>query len=188
MGLTGASGSPYFLELMNQLAGYEIMVHVIASDNGKKVFEYETKLDFLNEAERWKKDNPNIIIEDNQNLFSSVASGSYACDGMIILPCSMSALGQIHSGITNNLLTRAADVCIKEQRRLVLVPRETPFSAIHLRNMYELSKLNVTIMPAMPGFYNHPETLSDVISFIVGKSLDALQIENTNYKRWEGLK
>ena len=95
-------------------------------------------------------------------------------------------MAEIACGVTKTLLTRAADVMIKERRKLILVPREAPLSTIHLKNMYELSKLGVTILPAMPGFYNHPETLDDMVNFVVGKTLDCLEIENDSYERWEG--
>ena len=174
VGLTGASGSAYFLRLIEVLLEYEIEIHVIASERGSQVLKYETGVSLEEQIKVWNEQSSNttITLEDNNNMFSAVASGSYRCDGMIIIPCSMSTMAEIANGITKSLLTRAADVMIKEQRKLVIVPRETPLSTIHLKNMYELSKVGVTILPAMPGFYNHPETLDDIINHIVGKTLD----------------
>lgn len=185
--ITGASGSVYFLRLMSCLAQQEAEVHIIASEQGEKVFAYETGLDFKEQVKRWSTGKATVLLEDNSNLFSSVASGSYRCDAMVILPCSMSTAAEIATGVTKTLLTRAADVMIKEQRKLVLVPRETPLSAIHLKNLYELSKLGVTILPAMPGFYNQPKSIEDIIDFIAGKAMDCMGLENCLYQRWEGI-
>lgn len=185
--LTGASGSPYFMELMKVLSNMEIKVHVIASENGKKVFAYETGRCLKEQMKIWQSQNRNIIWEDNDNLFSCTASGSYPVEGMIILPCSMATMAEINAGISKTLLTRAADVCIKEGRRLVIVPRETPLSTLHLRNMYELSKLGAIIVPAMPAFYHIPESVEDMISFVVGRALKSMEIDNACYKEWKGL-
>jgi len=186
IGITGASGSVYFLRLMSYLTQQEIELHIIASEQGEKVLKYETGVDLAEQAALWKKSKATVILEDNSNLFSAVASGSYRCEAMAIIPCSMSTVAEIANGVTKTLLTRAADVMLKERRKLVLVPRETPFSAIHLKNMYSLSTLGVTILPAMPGFYNHPQTLDDVIDFVAGKTMDCIGIENSCYQRWEG--
>lgn len=188
VGLTGASGSAYFLRLIEVLLEYQIEIHVIASEHGSQVLTYETGVILEEQIKAWNKktSDTTITLEDNNNMFSAVASGSYRVDGMIIIPCSMSSMAEIANGVTKSLLTRAADVMIKEQRKLVIVPRETPLSTIHLKNMYELSKIGVTILPAMPGFYNHPETLEDIINHIVGKALDCIGIDNNNYKRWKG--
>lgn len=186
IGITGASGSAYFLRVMEALSQQELEIHLIASDQGRKVLTYETGVILEEQAQLWNKSKANIILEDNENLFSPVASGSFRCDAMVILPCSMSTVAEIAGGITKTLLTRAADVMIKERRRLVLVPRETPLSAIHLKKMAELSQLGVTILPAMPGFYGHPQTLDEIIGFVAGKVLDSLEIENDCYQRWQG--
>jgi flavin prenyltransferase len=186
VGITGASGSAYFLRLMEVLSQLELQIHVIASEQGRKVLAYETGANLEAQAQLWNKNKAEVVLEDNSNLFSPVASGSYRCEAMVILPCSMSTTAEIACGITKTLLTRAADVMIKEKRRLVLVPRETPLSTIHLKNMYELSQLGVTILPAMPGFYGHPETLDEMIDFVTGKTLDSLGLENNCYQRWEG--
>ncbi len=186
LGLTGASGSIYFVRLAQQLVRQEMELHLIASQLGEKVLQYETGITLKEQVDRWNENNAGIILEDNNNLFSSAASGSSRFDAMVIVPCSMSTLGKLAHGITDTLLTRAADVMLKERRRLVLVPRETPLSTVHLKNMTELSQLGVTILPAMPGFYGRPETVDDLVDFVVGKTLDSLNIENEFYQRWEG--
>lgn len=186
VGLTGASGSIYFLKLLDTLMEQEVLIHIIATEHGSMVLEYETGVKLEEQVERLKDRGGKITLENNNNLFSGVASGSYQCDAMVIIPCSMSTMAEIGNGITKNLLTRAADVFIKEKRKLVIVPRETPLSTIHLKNMYELSTLGVTILPAMPGFYNHPQTIDDMVQFVVGKTLDSMGIEHNSYKRWEG--
>jgi len=186
IGITGASGSAYFLRVMEVLSQQEMEIHLIASDQGRKVLTYETGVILEEQTQLWNKNRAGIILEDNENLFSPVASGSFRCDAMVILPCSMSTVAEIAGGITKTLLTRAADVMIKERRRLVLVPRETPLSTIHLKKMAELSQLGVTILPAMPGFYGHPQTLDEIIGFVAGKVLDSIEIENDCYQRWQG--
>lgn len=186
IGLTGASGSVYFVRLVHQLSSQHLKLHLIASDNGKKVLQYETGITLEAYLDKWKNQTAQIVLEDNGDLFSPAASGSSGFDSMAVIPCSMSTLSMITHGISETLLTRAADVMLKERRKLVLVPRETPLSAIHLRNMTALSELGATLLPAMPGFYGHPETMDDLIDFVVGKTLDSLEIENKLYKRWEG--
>lgn len=186
LGLTGASGSIYFLRLVEQLSKQEVELHLIASESGVKVLQYETGIILTEQVKLWNMSNARVILEDNNNLFSKAASGSSQFDAMAIVPCSMSTLAMLAHGITETLLTRAADVMMKERRKLVLVPRETPLSTLHLKNMTELSQLGVTILPAMPGFYGQPNTMDDLINFVVGKTLDCLDIENNYYQRWEG--
>ena len=123
----------------------------------------------------------------NSDLSATIASGSKILDGMVIVPCSMSTAAKINTGITDNLITRAADVCIKERRRLIIVPRETPLSTTHLRNLLELSEKGVTILPTMPAYYHHPEQIDDLMKFISGKILDTLNIDHKLYKRWAGV-
>lgn len=184
--VTGASGSVYFKRLVDCLLTKEMELHIIATEHGSQVFEYEMGISLKKQMEEWQRNNGHIIWEDNKNLFSPVASGSYQCDAMAVIPCSMSTAAEIANGITKSLLTRAADVMLKENRKLLLVPRETPMSTIHLKNLYELSRLGVTVLPAMPGFYSHPGTMMDLVDFVVGKTLDNLGVQNDCYKRWEG--
>lgn len=184
VGITGASGSIYAKRLIEELLEKEIFVHIICTDTGKKVMKYETGLDLEQWVKQLAKRYDHIRLEDITNLFSSVASGSYKFDAAVILPCSMGTLAEVSNGLAKNLLCRVADVAMKENRRLIIVPRETPFNAIHLENMLKLSKLGVTILPAMPGFYHAPQTMEDLIDFVIGKVLDSLSIENNLYKKW----
>jgi len=184
IGITGASGSIYAVRLVEELLKRDIKIFLTATSNGKAVMKHETGLEFNEWSNGLKKQYANLIIEEIDNLFSPAASGSYKMDGTIIIPCSMGTLGEISCGITKNLLTRAADVALKEKRELIIVPRETPLNAIHLENMLKLSKMGVSLIPAMPGFYHKPETLSDVINFVVGKILDYLKIQNNLFEKW----
>ena len=129
----------------------------------------------------------NFALEDNGDLFSPIASGSCAVDAVVIIPCSMSTLAEIACGTGKSLLCRAADVALKEGRRLLIVPRETPLNAIHLENMLKLARLGAGMLPAMPGFYSRPGSVDDLVGFVAGKALDWLGVENDLYQRWEGL-
>lgn len=183
VGITGASGSIYAKRLIEELAKKDFLVHVIATDKGKQVFKYELSLDLKLWISELKY--PNVKLEDNQNLFAGVASGSHGFDAVIVMPCSMGTLAEISHGLSRNLLCRAADVALKEGRKLIIVPRETPFNTIHLENMCRLSKVGATIIPAMPGFYHHPQTLEDLVDFVVGKVLSYLNIEHQLFNKWE---
>ena len=185
IGITGASGSIYAIRLIEELLKKEIFVHIICTETGKKVMNFETAVDIDEWARELKETYNHVKLEDINNLFSGVASGSYKFDAMIILPCSMGTLAEISMGLAKNLLCRAADVSLKENRKLIIVPRETPLNAIHLENMLKLSRLGVTILPAVPGFYHKPQSIDDLINFIVGKILDSLSIENTLFTKWE---
>lgn len=184
VGITGASGSIYAKRLIEELLKKDIYTHIICTDNGKKVMKYETGTDLVQWVEELAKRYNHLRLEDINDLFAGVASGSYKFDAAVILPCSMGTLAEISNGFAKNLLCRVADVAMKENRRLVIVPRETPFNAIHLENMLKLSRLGVTILPAMPGFYHMPESMEDLVDFVVGKILDNLSIENILFKKW----
>lgn len=185
VGITGASGSIYAVKLVKQLLKHGWFVHIVCTENGRKVLELETELDLEQWCGKLKDKYRTLSLEAIDDLFSPIASGSCRVDAVIVLPCSMATLGEIACGTGKNLLCRAADVAMKEGRKLLLVPRETPLSAIHLDNMLKLARLGVGILPAMPGFYHRPETVSDIVNFIVGKSLDWLGVENDLYERWE---
>lgn len=169
--------------MIEELASKGYLVHVIATDKGKQVFKYELSLDL----KQWIQElnQPTVKLEDNHNLFAGVASGSHGFDAVIVMPCSMGTLAEISHGLSRNLLCRAADVALKEGRKLIIVPRETPFNTIHLENMCHLSKVGATIIPAMPGFYHHPQTLEDLVNFVVGKVLSYLNINHNLFKKWE---
>lgn len=185
IGITGASGSIYAVRLIEELLKRGVFIYIICTENGEKVMKFETSLDIREWVEELKEKYEHVKLENINDLFSGVASGSFKFDAMIILPCSMGTLAEISNGLSKNLLCRAADVALKEDRKLIIVPRETPLNAIHLENMLKLSKLGVSILPAMPGFYHKPQSMEDLINFVVGKILDSLSIENTLFKKWE---
>jgi 4-hydroxy-3-polyprenylbenzoate decarboxylase len=191
--ITGASGSIYGIRLVEELLKAGCHVNLVISETGKDVLFHETGIDFRGtEAEGQKKalsyfkKKGVLTFHDNSNLFASISSGSHKTDGMIIAPCSMGTLGRIASGHSQKLIERTADVVLKEKRRLVLVPRETPLNQIHLENMLRLSRMSVDIVPAMPAFYQRPKTVDDLVDFVIGKVLDLLGIEHGLFERWEG--
>jgi len=185
VGITGASGSIYGIRLIEELAKLEIKVHVVVSKTAEKVIPFETGINFSQFINQLIQNGANIVVEDIDNYFASIASGSYKTDGMIIAPCSMGSLAQIASGISSSLMMRAADVCLKERRPLILMARETPLNTINLENMLKITQAGGQIYPACPGFYSHPETLDDAVNFMVGKVMDALDIEHNLYKKWK---
>ena len=185
LGITGASGSPYAAKLTEALLEQGAVIHLVCTDNGKKVFAHETGLALVDWAGALAERTGRLVLEDNGNLFSSIASGSNPVDAVVIIPCSMSTLGEIVCGTGKTLLCRVADVALKEGRRLLIVPRETPLNAIHLENMLKLARMGAGILPAMPGFYNKPQTLDDAVAVVAGKALDWLGMPHNLTKRWE---
>jgi len=191
VGITGASGSIYGLRLIAELLAAGHQVSVLLTNAGRQVTAFETGLkladraaecqvqlqEYFNSATRLQY----YAIDD---FFAPVASGSSAPDAVVICPCSMGTAGRIAAGLSDNLLERAADVTLKERRQLVLVPRETPFNQIHLENLLRLAQAGGTILPAMPGFYHQPQTLDDLVTFVVGKVLDTLGIPHQLFKPW----
>lgn len=181
VGVTGSTGTIYAVKLLEALKQIkEINTHLIMSDWAIKNLEIETSysLDYVNSLPSQ--------VHDNRNLGAKTSSGSFLTDGMIILPCSMKTLSSIANGYDDNLVSRTAGVMIKEGRKLVLCPRETPLSAIHLENMLKLSRLGVRIVPPMPAFYSNPTTIDDLINHHVMKVLDQFQIKFDKAKRWDG--
>lgn len=183
VGITGASGSAYAVRLLEALLSGGHEVHLVVSQMGQRVCEYETGI-MIGPEFAIAYPQGNLVIHPHDDLFASISSGSYQTDGMVIVPCSMTTLGEIAAGCSRNLLGRAADVCLKERRKLVLVPRELPYSTIHLRNMLTLSETGAVILPASPGFYHRPQTVLDIVDFIVSRILDSLGIENSLYHKW----
>lgn len=192
LGVTGASGAPYTLELLKQLVAANIQVYLLFSSAAKIVFKTEVELDVPGNPEKasqfftelFNAQPEQIVVVSNHDWFSPPASGSAAPKQMVVLPCSTGTLSAIAHGTSDNLLERAADVVIKERGQLILVPRETPFSAIHLDNMSKLAHIGVTIMPAAPGFYHQPQSVEDLVKFMVARVLDHLKIEQDIVPRW----
>ena len=177
VGLTGASGSIYGYTLIRTLHELGIDTSIIATEMGARVMEYECGVE-MGELARYAQ------VFDNRDLFAPVASGSYKTDGMVIIPCSMNTLGAIACGVGDTLLSRAASVVLKEKRRLIIVPRETPLTLIHLENMTRVARAGADIMPASPGFYHHPQEIWELVFFMIARVLDALGIEHQLTKRW----
>jgi len=166
--ITGASGVELGIKFIEYLPK-DIEVHLITSNNALTVNHFEKS---------------NITLHDNNNIATSIASGSFQVDATAIIPCSMNSLAKIACGIADNLVTRVASVALKEQKKLLLAPRELPFSAIALENMEKLAKLNVIIAPPIMGYYSSSNTIEDMEKFIIGKWYDILGIDNNLYKRW----
>jgi 4-hydroxy-3-polyprenylbenzoate decarboxylase len=189
LGITGASGAPYAARLLEALAAADCEIGVCASRAGVEVLATELYGDArLSPDETLQRllehAGGSATLYDAQDWRAPYASGSAKVDAYAICPCSMGTLGTIASGAMQNLIHRAASVALKEERRLVLVPRETPLSAIHLENMLTLRRAGATILFAAPGFYHGAETVHDLVDFVVGRALDLLGVENTLVKRW----
>ncbi|WP_318785803.1 UbiX family flavin prenyltransferase [Methanimicrococcus hacksteinii] len=179
IGISGASGAGYGIRLLEILKETDIQTHLIMTKAAEEIIRTET--DYDPENIRKLAD----FVWDEKDFSAPIASGSHKAAGMIIAPCSMKTLGQVANGISDNLLVRAADVCLKEERKLILMVRETPLSLIHLENMVAAKKAGATIMPASPGFYSRPETIDDLYNIMAGRALDLAGIENHVYKRWK---
>jgi len=178
VGISGASGVIYGVRLLQALKGLPVETHLVMTRTAEIALAHETDLK-VEDVRRLA--DVAFRIDD---LAAAISSGSYRTIGMIVAPCSMRSLGEIAHGITSNLLTRAADVVLKERRRLVLVARETPLHAIHLRNMVTLAEMGAIIAPPVPAFYNRPKTLDDVIDHTVGRVLDLFDLDTGKVKRW----
>ena len=174
--ITGASGCMYGIRLLQELPGEKILV---ISKMAEQIIPHETgyTLDQVRELAD--------VVYDDSDLFASIASGSYRFDAMIVAPCSTSSLGKISNGLADTLITRAAAVALKESRKLILVVRETPKSAIVLENELRLARCGVCILDANPGFYSKPESVDDIVNFVIGRCLDQLGVEHRLYKKWE---
>ena len=190
--LTGASGLPYGLRLIDVLVQAGVRVYVVYSQAAQVVASQEMQLALPSNpsaAEAWFVERTGaqlgqLKVFGREAWFAPIASGSNPPDAMVVCPCSMGSLAAIALGMSDNLLERAADVMIKEKRPLIIVPRETPYSAIHLENMLKLAKLGVVILPPNPGFYHHPTQVSDLVDFVVARILDQLQVPHQLMKRW----
>ena len=190
--LTGASGALYGLRLCSELLRSGVRLTVMISSAGQQVLAEECGFDWQGSEdavasllrEYFQAGEEQLSFYGEDNLLAPVASGSNAPDAMVICPCSMGTLARIAAGNSGNLLERCADVMLKERRTLVMVPRETPLSEIHLENMLKLARMGVRMIPAMPAFYHGPQSIDDLVSFVVGKVLDALDIEHALFTRW----
>lgn len=179
IGFSGASGIIYGIRLLEILHSINIQTYLIISEWAKKNIGIETDktLEYVKSL--------SSVNYDNFKLDASVSSGSFLHDGMVIVPCSMKSLSSIANGYDDTLISRAASVTLKESRKLIIVPRETPLSRIHLENMIKLQEAGAIILPAMPGFYHKPSTIDEIIDHLVGKILDQLKIEHDLFKRWK---
>ncbi len=192
LALTGASGLAYGFRLIECLLEKGLNLQVIASQAAHMVATREMGFTLparAKELEAWLRErypgnDGSLSVYGREDWFAPIASGSGASDAMVVCPCSMGTLAAIAHGLSDNLIERAADVMIKENHKLVLVPRETPFSALHLENMLKLAKLGVTILPANPGFYHQPQRIEDLVDFVVARVLDQLGIHNDLVPRW----
>ncbi|KAF0092404.1 MAG: 3-octaprenyl-4-hydroxybenzoate carboxy-lyase UbiX [Fusobacteria bacterium] len=192
IGITGASGAIYGMRLIEEClkAGHEIFLTITKS--GRIVIKEELNMDLDLNVEMiedrlldyFKVSKDVFTYYDIDHISSAIASGSFRTDGMIIAPCSMATVSAIAHGSSTNLLERAADVILKEGKPMILIPRETPLSAIHLENLLKLARLGVKIIPPMPSFYTHPKTIDDIVNNTVGRILDQLNIEHNLCKRW----
>ena len=192
LAVTGASGAPYTLRLLEQLLQANIKVYFLCSQPGQIVMASETDLKLGVSPQQMHKqiceyfncDPKQVTVYGKDQWTAPIASGSSVADAMVVCPCSMGSLAAIANGLGNNLLHRAADVAIKEQKKLILLPREAPFSSLHLENMLKLSRLGVIILPPNPAFYQGVDSVQDLIDFVVSKILDHLGIDNNLSPRW----
>lgn len=190
--ITGASGVVYAKRLLQELLAVGHCVELIVSPTGEQILELELgfrpKGTLDEKQEEWVgflgQGEKSLHVLDHGDLAASISSGSFPTSGMIVIPCSMGSLGRIATGVSSNLIERAADVTLKERRPLILVPRETPLSLIHLRNMTAVTEAGAEIVPPMPSFYHHPSTIDDLVRAFVGRVLDRLGIPNRLVPRW----
>ncbi|WP_115719342.1 non-oxidative hydroxyarylic acid decarboxylases subunit B [Gallaecimonas mangrovi] len=182
VGITGATGAPLAVALLKALRDMnDVEVHLVMSKWAKVTIETETAYKAHDLAALAD------VVHSPGDQGASISSGSFLTDGMIVIPCSMKTLAGIRMGFADGLVGRAADVILKEGRKLVLVPRETPLSSIHLENMLALSRMGAAIVPPMPAYYNQPETIDDVTNHIVARVLDQFGLRSDKAKRWQGL-
>jgi len=190
VGISGASGAAYAVRLLQALDELEEVkkIHLVISSNGFTLLKQEMSIRLsartFKVAQLLGRNSNKVQFYDNMNFYSPIASGSYPTAGMIVIPCSTGTMGAVASGASSNLIQRGAEVALKERRKLVLVIRETPLSAIHLENLLRLSNAGAVILPASPGFYHRPAGIQDLIDFIVGRALDQFDLPHQVGKRW----
>jgi flavin prenyltransferase len=196
LAFTGASGLQYGLRLLECLLGAEVRVYLVYSPAAQVVARQELQLALPTQphaaaaffAERYRAQPGQLTVFGREDWLSPIASGSNTADAMAICPCSMGTAGALAAGLADNLIERAGDVMLKERKPLVLVPRETPLSAIHLENLLKLARAGAVILPPAPGFYGAPQTIDDLVDFVVARILDQLQVAHTLGPRWGGLR
>lgn len=188
VGITGASGAVYGVRLCEALLEREMSVHLVITDAGWRVLHEEMGWDAAHRMRTLEQQFERFPLKPRYypigDIGASIASGSFRTEGMVILPCSMGTLSGIAHGASGNLLERAADVMLKEGRKLIVAPRETPLTAIHLENMLKLARMGVSIVPAMPAFYHKPLSMDELVGFMVGKVMDNMGIDNELFRRW----
>lgn len=188
LAMTGASGAPYAIRLLKVLCQLGHTVHISISPSAVQVIREEVglaiSLDSFDPSVFGDLGTGRLVYHHHRDFSSGIASGSFLTAAMVVAPCSMSTLGSIAHGITTNLITRAADVHLKERRKLILVPRETPLSLIHLENMVQATRAGAVVLPAMPGWYHRPNSVEDLIDFVVGRICDQLGVPNPLSARW----
>ena len=180
VGISGASGAQYGIRLLQALREKGCITHLVITDSAAKIIELETD---------YKIGEVQAIADyfyHPRDFAAAIASGSHRFDAMAIIPCSMGTLSAVACGSSDTLITRVADVCLKERRRLIMVPRETPLSLIQIRNMAAAAEAGAIILPASPAFYSRPESLGDLVDVLVGRVLDLLGVENELFRRWKG--
>jgi len=185
--ITGASGAPYAIKLLEALLHARRTMWLIVSEHGRRLLSTETDIpdvDALKARLGSKGWDEHVTLFDDSDRGASPASGSAKSSGMVVCPCSMGTLSAIAAGSSRSLIERAADVALKERRKLVLVPRETPLSAVHLQNMLRVTRAGAVVLPAAPGFYRRPASIGDLVSFVVARVLDQLDVEHQMARRW----
>ncbi len=187
--ITGASGSIYAVRFLQAVLAHYDRIYLIISENAVCVMQTELNESFSDAMPSIKfligKNSDKLELLPPHDLCAPPSSGSVQHDGMVIIPCSMGTVGRIASGISNDLITRAADVCLKERRKLILVARETPFSLVHLRNLTALTEAGAVVLPACPAFYNRPQTIEDIVSFVVARIMQQLGLSQNLVPEWE---
>ena len=180
VGMTGATGAILGVRLLEALKDSDVESHLIISNWARRTIEHETSHSFQQVCALAS------VCHNAANMAAEISSGSFLTEGMVVIPCSMRTLGSIAHGYGEHLVHRAADVVLKERRKLVLVARESPLSELHLENMLKMARVGVTIIPPLPAFYNHPESIDDIVNHIVTRVLDQFGISSPFAKRWDG--
>ncbi len=194
LGISGGSGGLYSISVLKGIVNAGHKCYLVTSKPGRRILSLETDTKLSGSADKDKKilvdkyglDENLLEVIDENDVGASIASGSFRTSGMAIVPCSTGSLGSLANGISRGLIERAADVCLKERRKLIIVPRETPYSLIHLENMTKLTRAGAIILPASPGFYNLPKKIEDLVDMISSRVLEKLDIEPENLKEWKG--